>query len=107
MTFIDESKITAKRPWENFSGVIPLRLDYFDGTMFEAVEAIAKQYPNNTAFTFMGTETSYKKMIEQIRVCAKSLRTIGVRPGDRVLIAMPKSTQLHLHSHKFSILCLQ
>ena len=93
MSYIDDSKITAKRPWEKFTGVIPLKLDYFEGSMFEAVEKIAKQYPNYTAFTFMGSETSYKKMIENIRGIAKSLRTIGVRPGDAVTIALPNCPQ--------------
>ena len=93
MAYIDDSKITAKRPWAKNTGTIPLKLDYFDGTLFEAVEAAAKQYPNYTAFTFMGSETSYKKMIEEIRIIAKSLRTIGVRPGDTVTIALPNCPQ--------------
>ena len=70
-----------------------MHLEYFQGSMFEAVEAIAKQYPNNTAFTFMGSKTSYKKMIEEIRMCARSLRTLGVRAGDRVTIALPNCPQ--------------
>ena len=46
---------------------IPLKLDYNDGTMYEAIEAIAKKYPNHVAFDFMGRSTTYKKMVEQIK----------------------------------------
>lgn len=35
-------------------GDVPMHLEYFQGTMFEAVENIAHAYPNNIAFTFMG-----------------------------------------------------
>ncbi len=97
MAYIDYSQVTAKMPWRDSVDDIPLTLDYFEGTMFEKVENIAKQYPNHIAFTFMGAKTTYRHMIEQIRACAKSLRTIGVRPGDRVTIAMPNCPQaIHL-----------
>mgnify|MGYP004664679273 FL=1 len=85
--------ITAKTPWVKNLGDVPAHLDYFQGSMYEAVERIAKQSPNAIAFDFMGRSTSYKKMIEEIQRCAKSLRTIGVREGDCVTIAMPNCPQ--------------
>ena len=85
--------ITAKTPWVKNLGDVPAHLDYFQGSMYEAVERIAQQSPNAIAFDFMGRSTSYKKMIEEIQRCAKSLRTIGVREGDCVTIAMPNCPQ--------------
>lgn len=82
-----------KMPWLNSLGDMPSHLDYFQGSMFEAVKAVADKYPNNVAFDFMGKSTSYKSMLEQIENCAKSLRTIGVREGDAVTIAMPNCPQ--------------
>ena len=41
--------ISAKAPWKNHLGEVPFTLDYFDGSMFEAVEKIAEKYPNETA----------------------------------------------------------
>ncbi len=70
-----------------------MHIDYFGGTMFEAVEAIAQQYPNNIAFDFMGKSTTYKTMVEEITACAKSLKMLGVREGDKVTIAMPNCPQ--------------
>lgn len=90
-----DTPITERIPWRKASesSNIPLKLDYYDGTMYEAVEKIAKQYPNNIAFDFMGRSTTYKKMIEQINKCAKALRTIGIRENDCVTIAMPNCPQ--------------
>ena len=85
--------ITAKMPWANFVGDVPLHLDYFEGSMFDRVEQIAEQYPNNVAFDFMGRPTTYRQMIQEIERCARALRTIGVRENDKVTIAMPNCPQ--------------
>ena len=85
--------ITAKTPWAPFMGEIPLHLDYFEGSMFDKVAQIAEQYPGNVAFDFMGKSTTYKEMIRETERCAKALKTIGVREGDKVTIAMPNCPQ--------------
>ena len=83
----------VKTPWIDYLGDVPAHLDYFQGTMYEAVEKIAQQYPNHIAFDFMGKSTTYRTLITRINECARSLRTIGVRKGDRVTIAMPNCPQ--------------
>ncbi|MCI7368804.1 MAG: AMP-binding protein [Firmicutes bacterium] len=85
--------ITAKTPWKDHLGEVPFHLDYFEGSMFEAVAAIAEKYPNNVAFDFMGRSTTYKTLVKEVEQCAKALKTIGVREGDRVTIAMPNCPQ--------------
>lgn len=84
---------TVKTPWQNHMGDVPMHLDYFDGTMCQAVMAIAEKYPNNVAFDFMGKSTTYKELVKQIENCAKALRTIGIRENDKVTIAMPNCPQ--------------
>ena len=61
--------------------------------MYEMIEQVAKKYPDYVAFDFMGRSTTYKRLVEEIHKCARSLRTIGVRAGDRVTIAMPNCPQ--------------
>ena len=85
--------ITAKTPWAGHLGGLPLHLDYFEGSMFDAVKKIADQYPDNVAFDFMGSPTTYRRLIQQVEQCAKALKTIGVREGDKVTIAMPNCPQ--------------
>lgn len=84
---------TVKTPWRDFLGDLPLKLDYFDGTMFDMVASVAERYPDYVAFDFMGKSTTYKRLIEQIETCAKALKTIGIREGDKVTIAMPNCPQ--------------
>ena len=87
------SEITAKTPWISSLGDVPATLEYFDGSMVEAVNKIAELYPNNIAFDFMGKSTTYRELVKNIERCAQSLKTIGIRAGDRLTIAMPNCPQ--------------
>ena len=86
-------KITAKTPWEACMGQVPMHLSYFQGTMFQAVEKTAKQYPKMMALSFMGKRTSYTELMKQIDICAKALKAIGIQPGDSVTVSLPNCPQ--------------
>ncbi len=85
--------ITAKTPWKDHLGDVPMHLDYFPGTMFEMLQSVAAKYPKNIAFDFMGKPTSYEALVSQVRQCAAALKTLGIREGDKVTIAMPNCPQ--------------
>ena len=85
--------IKVKTPWYAFMGDVPAHLDYFRGSMYEAVERIAEKFPDSAAFRFMGKATSYRELVKNIESCARSLKTIGVREGDKVTIALPNCPQ--------------
>ena len=85
--------VTAKTPWKDHLGDVPLHLDYFEGSMSEALERIVKQYPDRVAFDFMGKSTTYRRFWQDVETCAKALKTIGIREGDKVTIAMPNCPQ--------------
>lgn len=87
------NSITVKTPWKDYLGDVPMHLEYFDGSMFEAVENVARKYPNAVAFDFMGKSTTYRALVREVENCAKALKTIGVREGDKVTIAMPNCPQ--------------
>lgn len=83
----------VKAPWLKNYGDVKFNLYYFEGSMWEAVRNIAHRYPNYIAFDFMGSTTTYAKFEQEVYVCAKALRAIGVKPGDRVTICMPNCPQ--------------
>ena len=87
------SEITAKTPWKNSMGDIPMHLDYFNGSMYDMAEQAAKNYPDGIAFDFMGKSTTYREMLRKINICAKALKTLGLREGDKLTIAMPNCPQ--------------
>lgn len=83
----------TRAPWINNLGDVPATLDYFQGSMYEAVEKIAQKYPEYIAYDFMGRSTTYKKFVEQINLCARALKAIGIREGDKITICMPNCPQ--------------
>ena len=83
----------TRTPWINNLGDVPATLDYFRGSMYEAVEKIAQKYPEYIAYDFMGRSTTYKKFVEQINLCARALTAIGIREGDKITICMPNCPQ--------------
>ena len=83
----------VRTPWKDYRGDLPFTLEYFNGTMYEKVEEIAKKHPLAIALDFMGKHITYKYMIDQINLCARSLRVLGIRENDRVTIAMPNCPQ--------------
>ena len=74
-------------------GDVPATIEYHSGSIYDAVKDIADKYPDNVAFDFMGRSTTYKRFIQEVEAVAKSLRTIGIRAGDAVTIAMPNCPQ--------------
>ena len=68
-------------------------LNYYDGTMCDAVLRAADIYPGYTAYEFLGRKVSYKNMRKQIELVAKALKSSGLQPGECVTIALPNCPQ--------------
>jgi len=84
---------TVKTPWFRNYGDIPHTLTYHDGTMWEAVRDVALQYPDYVAYHFMGKNTTYRDLVSQIEDCAKALKALGIREGDKITICLPNCPQ--------------
>ena len=87
------SDITARTPWASHMGDLPLHLDYFEGTMFEAVSLVAEKYPEQVALDFMGRSVTYRDLVKNILRCAAALKAMGINEGDCVTVALPNCPQ--------------
>ena len=85
--------MNEKAPWLKFYCGVPEHLQYPDTTMVGLVAEATKKYPELTAYTFMGAKTSYAEMMEDIRLCARGFKALGVREGDRVTLCLPNVPQ--------------
>ena len=68
-------------------------LEYPGLTMFQMVERIARQYPNEPAYEFYGRKTSYASFIKRIERAARAFIAIGLKSGDTVTVCMPNLPQ--------------
>ena len=85
--------ISASAPWLAFYGNTPATLNYPSCTMYQLLAETARKYPENTAYVFMGKETTYADFMKRIELAAKGLTALGICRGDRVTICMPNSPQ--------------
>ena len=85
--------ISASAPWLNFYGNMPKTLNYPEKTIYQIVHSTALQYPDNIAYEFMGTETTYAEFMRRVDRTAKALLELGIKQGDRVTICMPNAPQ--------------
>ena len=92
----------VKAPWKPFIGDIPFHMEYDQGTIFQAMEKAANRFPDYIAYEFMGTKVTYRKLLEQVRLCARAYKAIGVRNGDRVTLALPNCPQAVLSFYALS-----
>ena len=84
----------VKAPWLNSRDPgVPATLNYSTLSMCGRVEEMVRRYPDYIAYEFMGKCTTYADMWKKINACAKSLKAIGIREGDKVTICMPNAPQ--------------
>ena len=85
--------LSASAPWLAYYGAMPHSIDYPERTMFEMVAATAAQFPEQTAYVFMGKKTTYGAFLNRIDAAAKALWAMGIRKGDRVTLCMANTPQ--------------
>jgi len=86
-------EIEPRAPWRKFYNSIPEKLDYPDCSMYDMVEKCAANNPEYTAYDFLGKESTYKSLINDIKSCAKAFKNIGINKGDKVTICLPNIPQ--------------
>ena len=82
-----------KSPWLNFYDDKPKHLNYFDGSIYEYLEATSRMHANLDAYEYYGKIVNYKKFLIEIEEVAKALKMQGVKEDDRVTICMPNTPQ--------------
>lgn len=82
-----------KKPWLKYYGDIPPTLEYPEKTMYEMVRHAAARYPDYIAYDFMGTRSSYARLLADIDKVADALVSRGLKKGDTVTICLPNCPQ--------------
>ena len=80
-------------PWLGSYGDVPHSLEYPDCSMARLVMKTAGLFPETAAYDFFGCKQTYSAFADEIRLCARGLKSIGINTGDRVTICMPNTPQ--------------
>lgn len=79
------------RPWLCSYGRVPSSLRYPETSLYEMLAATARRVPEAIAWDFLGTTSTYGRLLKAIDACADALASLDLRAGDRLLISMPTS----------------
>lgn len=84
----------VKAPWlKSYDEEVPAHLNYSTKTMEEALEDTARHHGDLIAYDYMGSHCTYRELVEKVHQCARALKAMGIREGDRVTICMPNCPQ--------------
>ncbi len=68
-------------------------ISYPDCSMYALVQQAAEKYPETAAWEFEGNRVSYRRFMQRIDAAARALLALGLRSGDRVMLALPNCPQ--------------
>lgn len=68
---------------------VPADVDVPDEPLTAALDRAAATWPDRIALDFLGATTTYRELADAAARGAQVLLDLGVRPGDRVALAMP------------------
>ncbi|MDR0778928.1 MAG: AMP-binding protein [Methanomassiliicoccaceae archaeon] len=78
-------------PWTGHYGNVPVSLDYPKGTLYDVLERSAESNGERYAYEFIGSKTTYSKLISDVDMAASSLIAMGIGKNDKVMICLPNT----------------
>ena len=82
------------RPWlASYAPGVDPDVEVLAESLPEMLIRSAVLHHERVALDFFGAETTYTELAEQVSRAAEALRTLGVKPGDRVALILPNCPQ--------------
>jgi long-chain acyl-CoA synthetase len=78
------------KPWlKSYEKGVPESINFKHICLPDVLEESVKQFPNNTALIFQGTQVNFKQLKNMVDRFATCLADFGVKKGDAVAILLP------------------
>ncbi|MBI9082472.1 MAG: long-chain fatty acid--CoA ligase [Desulfobacterales bacterium] len=77
----------------------PPQVDIEKVTMSQALESVAADFPDRTAFVYMGKKIAYGDLNRMVNTFANALMDLGVGKGDKVGMLLPNIPQIVIADH--------
>ena len=89
VNMINKSKTNDEKPWLQYYDRMPEHLEYYNGSMYDAVSDVANKYPLFPALEYFEKVYTYEELIKNIDNVAVGLKEINVVENECVTICMP------------------
>ena len=89
------SALMAERPWlSHYEEGVPFTIAMPRVPLHHLVRSAAQRFPLHTALIFEGYRITYRRLNQEVNRFANALRSIGVNPGDRIMLLLPNLPQM-------------
>ena len=95
MKIIDKviNKIKYKNPWDKFYDKDKRTIEVPNMSVYEYLRDCNKDNLDSIAINYFNKKMTYRSFLNEINVCARALRSQGIREGDVVTICMPNTPE--------------
>ena len=88
------SNVSEFRAWfKHYDSQVPVHLSYPHLPLYSLLDETAARQPANPCSNFFGKRLTYRQIKELSDLFAASIRSLGIRKGDRVILLLPNSPQ--------------
>ena len=91
--FKKEEKEELDYPWEKFYKKEDRHPEIPDMSIYEYFEKTAQDHLDAIATNYFDVKLTYEELLKKIDICARAMRSQGVRKGDVVTICMPNTPE--------------
>ena len=96
MKIIDDFKSKIKKEkhvWDKFYPNDKLKVEVPDLSLYEYIYEQNKDRQDNIALKYFNRNITYRELFNEINICAKAMRSQGIRPGDVVAVCMANTPE--------------
>ena len=79
-------KEKVKAPWYEFYKGVRRHLNYPEYSIYKQLELAGIKYPKFIALNYFKHKLTFKELLEEIDVCARALKKLGIKKKDKVTI---------------------
>jgi long-chain acyl-CoA synthetase len=88
------SDVSEFRPWfKHYDPEVPLHLTYPHIPLYRLLDETAAKHPGSPCINFFSRRLTYQQIKELSDRFGASIRSLGIRKGDRVVLLLPNSPQ--------------
>ena len=85
------NKIKYKHPWDKYYDKDKREIEVPNMSAYEYMRDCSEGVLDNVALNYFNKKMTFKQLFDQINVCAKALKSIGIREGDVVTVCLPNT----------------
>jgi long-chain acyl-CoA synthetase len=89
------SRLARERPWvSRYDHGVPETIAVPRIRLPDLLRSAANRFPLHTALIFEGNRITYRRLNQEVNRFANALLSLGIQPGDRVMLLLPNLPQM-------------